>query len=112
MAVIVLEMEAIVNSVSAVIACGSSTDVTPNPRDYASDALLAKAEWRDRPGGPLTLAGEASLIDQQTSIDAFLGLQGTRFVNSTLLEGDDRAERYRLSASQKLGVSRVRWKSA
>jgi hemoglobin/transferrin/lactoferrin receptor protein len=80
----------------------SAADVTPNPRDYASDALLAKVEWLDTPGGPLTLAGEASLIDQQTSIDAFLGLQGTRFVNSTLLEGDDRAERYRLSASQKL----------
>ena len=80
----------------------SAADVTPNPRDYASDALLAKAEWRDMPGGPLTLAGEASLIDQQTSIDAFLGLPGTRFVNSTLLEGDDQAERYRLSASQKL----------
>ena len=89
----------------------SAADVTPNPRDYASDALLAKAEWRDMPGGPLTLAGEASLIDQQTSIDAFLGLQGTRFVNSTLLEGDDQAERYRLSANQQL-VSRAAFDSA
>ena len=89
----------------------SAADVTPNPRDYASDALLAKAEWRDMPGGPLTLAGEASLIDQQTSIDAFLGLQGTRFVNSTLLEGDDQAERYRLSANQQL-ASRAAFDSA
>ena len=89
----------------------SAADVTPNPRDYTSDALLAKAEWRDMPGGPLTLAGEASLIDQQTSIDAFLGLQGTRFVNSTLLEGDDQAERYRLSANQQL-VSRAAFDSA
>jgi len=80
----------------------SAAEVAPNPRDYTSDALLAKAEWRDMAGGPLTLAGEASRIDQQTSIDAFLGLQGTRFANSTLLEGDDRAERYRLSASQQL----------
>ena len=80
----------------------TAADVTPNPRDYTSDALLAKAEWRDMPGGPLMLVAEGSLVDQQTSIDAFLGLEGTRFVNSTLLEGDDRAERYRLSANQTL----------
>jgi hemoglobin/transferrin/lactoferrin receptor protein len=77
----------------------TAADVTPNPRDYTSDALLAKAEWREMPGGPLMLAAEASLVDQQTSIDAFLGLAGTRFVNSTLLEGDDRRTRSSSAAS-------------
>lgn len=80
----------------------TAADVQPNPRDYRSDSLLAKAELGAMPGGPLLLVAEGARVTQQTSVDAWLGLAGTRFVNTTALEGDDESERYRLSASQSL----------
>jgi hemoglobin/transferrin/lactoferrin receptor protein len=80
----------------------TAADVSPNPRDYASDAWLARLEWPGVRGGPLQLTAEGSRVDQQTSVDAFLGLAGTRFANTTLLEGDDRSERHRVSAGQRL----------
>jgi hemoglobin/transferrin/lactoferrin receptor protein len=83
----------------------TAADVTPNPRDYTSDSLLAKAAWPEMPGGPLMITAETTRVDQETSVDAFLGLAGTRFVNSTLLQGDDRAGRDRLGASQRLSRS-------
>jgi len=80
----------------------TAADVEPNPRDYRSDSWLAKLDFAAMPGGPLSLVLESGVVRQQTSIDAFLGLAGTRFVNTTLLEGDDRSDRYRLGASQRL----------
>ncbi len=85
----------------------TAADVEPNPRDYRSDAWLAKLDFAAMPGGPLALVLESGAVRQQTSIDAFLGLAGTRFVNTTLLEGDDRSDRYRLGASQRLAGGRA-----
>jgi hemoglobin/transferrin/lactoferrin receptor protein len=85
----------------------TAADVEPNPRDYRSEAWLAKLELVAMPGGPLSLVLEGGTVRQQTSIDAFLGLAGTRFVNTTLLEGDDRTDRYRLGASQRLAGTRA-----
>lgn len=85
----------------------TAADVQPNPRDYRSDSVLAKIEFGAMPGGPLLLAAELARVQQDTSVDAWLGLAGSRFVNTTVLEGDDKQERYRTSASQRLGASRV-----
>ncbi|MGB5103740.1 MAG: TonB-dependent hemoglobin/transferrin/lactoferrin family receptor [Steroidobacteraceae bacterium] len=74
--------------------------VTPDPRDYSSDSLLAKFVLPATPGGPLTLSAEGGRIRQDTSVDAFLGQE--RFVNTTRLDGDDSAERFRLSLEQRL----------
>jgi hemoglobin/transferrin/lactoferrin receptor protein len=89
----------------------TAADVTPNPSDYTSDALLAKLELASVPGGPLSITVEGGRIAQTTSVQAFLGLAGTRFVNTTLLEADDLAERRRLSARQRLAAGRA-WDSA
>ncbi|HET9694898.1 MAG TPA: TonB-dependent hemoglobin/transferrin/lactoferrin family receptor [Steroidobacteraceae bacterium] len=78
----------------------TAADVEPDPREYANDALLAKYVLPDVAGGPLTLAFEGGRLEQQTSVDAFLGVG--RFVNTTLLEGDDRMRRYRVSVDQSL----------
>jgi hemoglobin/transferrin/lactoferrin receptor protein len=80
----------------------TAADVEPDPRDYRSDSLLAKLEFGAMPGGPLLLTAESGRVQQDTSVDAWLGAAGTRFVNTTVLEGDDENERYRLSASQRL----------
>ena len=85
----------------------TAADVEPNPRDHRSDSLLAKIEFGALPGGPLLLAAELARIQQDTSIDAWLGLAGSRFVNTTVLEGDDEQQRYRTSASQRLGATRA-----
>ena len=79
----------------------TAADIEPDPRDYAADAVLAKYVLPDVAGGPLTLAFEGGRLEQQTSVDAFLGVG--RFVNTTRLEGDDRMQRYRVSIDQALG---------
>ena len=81
---------------------GTAADVEPNPRDYRSDSMLAKVEFGAMPGGPLTLAAELSRVQQETSVDAWLGLVGTRFANTTALEGDDLQQRHRMSVSQRV----------
>jgi hemoglobin/transferrin/lactoferrin receptor protein len=86
---------------------GTAADVEPNPRDYRTDSLLAKVEFAAMPGGPLTLAADLSRVEQQTSVNAWLGLAGTRFVNTTVLEGDDLQQRQRLSVSQRVPASRA-----
>jgi hemoglobin/transferrin/lactoferrin receptor protein len=86
---------------------GTAADVEPNPRDYRSDSLLAKVEFGAMPGGPLTLAADLSRVEQQTSVNAWLGLAGTRFANTTALAGDDLQQRQRLSVSQRLPASRA-----
>ena len=85
----------------------TAADVTPNPRDYASDSLLARLVMDGTPGGPLTVTVEGGRLQQTTSVDAFLGLAGTRFANTTLLEGDDSADRHRLSLGQRLVATPV-----
>jgi len=85
----------------------TAADIQPNPRAYRSDSLLAKLEFGATPGGPLLLAAELARVQQDTSVDAWLGLAGSRFVNTTVLEGDDEQQRYRTSASQRLGATRA-----
>ncbi len=85
----------------------TAADVQPNPRDYRSDAVLAKIEFGAMPGGPLLLAAELARVQQDTSVNAWLGLASSRFVNTTVLEGDDEQQRYRMSASQRLGATRA-----
>ena len=79
----------------------TAADVEPDPRNSRSDAVLAKYVLPDLAGGPLTFAFEGGRLEQQTSVDAFLGVG--RFVSTTRLEGDDRMQRYRVSIDQALG---------
>jgi hemoglobin/transferrin/lactoferrin receptor protein len=80
----------------------TAADVAPNPRDYTSDSLLARLIADTTPGGPLAVTVEGGRLKQTTSVDAFLGLAGTRYANTTLLEGDDSADRHRVSLAQRL----------
>lgn len=80
----------------------TAAEVVPNPRDYTSDSLLARLDIDGAPGGPLALTVEGGRLQQQTSVDAFLGLAGSRFANTTLLEGDDSVDRHRVSLGQRL----------
>jgi hemoglobin/transferrin/lactoferrin receptor protein len=75
--------------------------VEPNPRDYRSQSLLLKYETAEVGGAPLLLTLEGGRLEQDSSVDAFLGLPG-RFVNTTLLQGDDVSERYRASLGHTL----------
>jgi hemoglobin/transferrin/lactoferrin receptor protein len=79
----------------------TAADVQPDPRDYTSDSVMLKYVAPSTPGGPLALAFEGGRLQQDTSVDAFLGVG--RFVNTTALEGDDRMQRYRASLHQQLG---------
>jgi len=85
----------------------TAADVEPNPRDYRVDSVLAKIEFGAMPGGPLLVAAEWARVRQDTSVDAWLGLAGSRFVNTTVLEGDDEQQRHRASASQRLDATRA-----
>jgi hemoglobin/transferrin/lactoferrin receptor protein len=85
----------------------TAADVAPNPRDYTSDSLLARVSVDGAPGGPLALIVEGGRLQQTTSVDAFLGLAGSRFANTTRLEGDDAADRHRASLGQRLGATRA-----
>jgi len=80
----------------------TAAQVEPDPRDYKSESLLLKYETPEVGGAPLLLALEGGRIEQDSSVDAFLGLPG-RFVNTTLLHGDDVSKRYRASLAQALG---------
>lgn len=82
-----------------------ATDVQADPRDYSADSLILKYVLAVVSGGPLTLVAEGGQIGQKTAVDAFLGQPG-RFVNTTQLEADDTAQRYRLSIEQSLRASR------
>jgi hemoglobin/transferrin/lactoferrin receptor protein len=82
----------------------TAADVTPNPRDYTSDSLLARIEFDATPGGPLSLVVDGGRLQQSTAINAFLGLAGSRFANTTLLEGDDSVDRHRVSLGQRLSA--------
>ena len=91
----------------------TAADVEPDPRQYTSDAALLEYALASMPGGPLTLAAEGGRIRQVTDVNAFLRLPG-RFVNTTMLRGDDTARRYRLSLTQSvpaaLGLGDLEWR--
>jgi hemoglobin/transferrin/lactoferrin receptor protein len=81
----------------------TAADVTPDPRDYDADSVLATAKFDTMPGGPLTVTAEGGRIDQQTDVNAWELLAGSRFSNTTVLKGDDTGERFRTSLAQQLG---------
>ena len=81
--------------------------VEPDPIDYDSDSVLLTALFDAAPGGPLTLTAEGGRLRQSSSVDAWELLAGSRFANTTRLEGDDSGSRFRLSASQELGTTRA-----
>ena len=85
----------------------TAADVVPNPRDYTSDSLLARLNVDGTPGGPLALTVEGGRLQQETAVNAFLGLAGSRFANTTLLEGDDSVDRHRVSLGQRLAATAV-----
>jgi len=66
----------------------TAADVEPNPRDYCSDSVLAKVEFGAMPGGPLLVVRAGERTAGHVG-GAWLGLAGSRFVNTTVLEGDD-----------------------
>ena len=88
----------------------TAADVTSDPRDYTSDAVLARYVLPGTSGRPLTFSFEGGALEQQTSVDAFLGVG--RFVNTTVLEGDDRMRRHRVSVEQSLGSAGAWFDSA
>ena len=83
----------------------TAADVPPDPRDYDADSVLAKLELDSVPGGPLTLTAEGGRLAQNTDVNAFEGLAGSRFVNTVALSGDDSGSRFRASAAQRLDAT-------
>lgn len=81
----------------------TAADVKPDQIDYDADSMLLTAQFDSMPGGPLTLTAEGGELRQTSNVDAWELLAGTRFVNTTLLKGDDTGERFRVSAAQALG---------
>ena len=88
---------------------GTAADVTPNPGDFTDDSVMLKVT-SDVPGGPLTLTAEAGRLQQSTDVNAFLGVG--RFLNTTVLQGDDEMLRYRVSLQQALTGSHAVFDSA
>jgi hemoglobin/transferrin/lactoferrin receptor protein len=84
----------------------TAANVTPNPRDYTADSLLGRIMLPDAMGGPVTFTAEGGRVQQDTAVDALLGTP-PRFVNTTVLLGDDRAERFRVDVGQQL--DRTAW---
>jgi len=81
----------------------TAADVQPDPRNYTSDSAMLKYTLDGMPGGRMTLAAEGGRIRQDTSVEAFLGVG--RFANTTQLEGQDEAERFRVSIDQSMPES-------
>jgi hemoglobin/transferrin/lactoferrin receptor protein len=80
----------------------TAADVSPDPRDYDSDSLIAKLQFGAVPGGPLTATAEGGRVGQKTDVDAWEGAAGTRFVNTIALSGNDSGGRFRTSLEQHL----------
>jgi hemoglobin/transferrin/lactoferrin receptor protein len=87
----------------------TAADVTPNPTDFTSDSVMVKLSGAV-PGGPLTFTAEAGRMQQATAVDAFLGVG--RFLNTTVLQGDDEMLRYRVSLRQALTGANAAFDSA
>lgn len=84
----------------------------PNPRDYSSDSLLARAVLPGA-GRGLRLSFLWNRDHAETEVDA-LELSGGRFANTIRLQGDDRAASLGLVLDQELGslaaVDDARWR--
>jgi hemoglobin/transferrin/lactoferrin receptor protein len=83
----------------------TTANVTPDPRDYGADSILATAQFDSMPGGALTVTAEGGRIRQTTDVNAWELLAGSRFANTVVLKGDDTGERFRTSLAQKLGAT-------
>jgi hemoglobin/transferrin/lactoferrin receptor protein len=81
----------------------TAANVTPDPRNYDADSVLVTTQFDSMPGGPLTVTAEGGRIHQNTDVNAFEGLAGSRFVNTVVLSGDDTGQRFRTSVAQELG---------
>ena len=81
----------------------TAANVTPDPRDYDADSVLATAQFDSMPGGALTVTAEGGRLHQKTDVNAWELLAGSRFANTVELSGDDTGERFRTSIAQELG---------
>ena len=77
----------------------TAASVAPNPVDFTNDSAMLKVV-ADGPGGPLTFTAEGGRVQQSTDVAAFIGVG--RFLNTTVLQGDDEMLRYRFSLQQAL----------
>lgn len=73
-----------------------------NPRDYDSDALLARMAWAGL-GRPLRLTVEWNRQQDRSDVDS-LELSGGRFANTILMQGDDGFESLRFLLDQTFAV--------
>ncbi|MFO1393665.1 MAG: TonB-dependent hemoglobin/transferrin/lactoferrin family receptor [Steroidobacteraceae bacterium] len=90
----------------------TAASVTPNPSDYGSDSMLLTAQFDSMPGGPLTVTAEGGRLRQQTDVNAWEELAGSRFVNTVVLKGDDTGERFRTSVAQQLSGATTAYDTA
>ena len=81
----------------------TAANVTPDPRDYHADSVLATAQFDSMPGGALTVTAEGGRLHQETDVNAWELLAGSRFSNTVVLSGNDTGERFRTSVAQELG---------
>ncbi len=84
---------------------GTAASVSPDPRDYDADSMLATAQFDSMPGGDLTVTAEGGRLRQTTDVNAWELLAGSRFANTVVLSGDDSSQRFRTSVAQALGAT-------
>jgi hemoglobin/transferrin/lactoferrin receptor protein len=82
----------------------TAADVSPDPRNYDADSMLATAQFDFMPGGALTVTVEGGRLRQTTDVNAWELLAGSRFANTVALSGDDSGQRFRASVAQALGT--------
>ncbi|MCJ7452804.1 MAG: TonB-dependent hemoglobin/transferrin/lactoferrin family receptor [Steroidobacteraceae bacterium] len=85
----------------------TAASVSPDPRDYDADSMLATAQFDSMPGGALTLTAEGGRLQQTTDVNAWELLVGSRFANTVVLSGDDSSQRFRTSVAQALDPTRA-----
>ena len=83
----------------------TAASVSPDPRNYDADSILATATFNSMPGGALTVTAEGGRLQQTTDVNAWELLAGSRFANTVLLSGDDSGQRFRTSVAQALGTT-------
>ncbi len=83
----------------------TAASVSPDPRNYDADSMLATAQFDSMPGGALTVTAEGGRLQQTTDVNAWELLTGSRFANTVVLRGDDSSQRFRTSVAQALGAT-------
>ncbi len=83
----------------------TAASVSPNPRDYGADSMLATSQFDSMPGGALTVTVEGGRLQQTTEVNAWELLAGSRFANTVVLSGDDAGQRFRTSVAQALNTT-------